>query len=52
MDGIHQGVLGEAYVEEPQRSPLHIKEMDVAAAGTVGGGQWDPIVLAAGLLVH
>ena len=43
MEGVRQGVLGGAYVEEPQRSRLDSEEeMDVGAVGSHGGRRWEP----------
>ena len=42
IEGVRRAFLRGAYLEEPQRSRVHIKEeMDVAAAGTQGGRRWE-----------
>ena len=43
MEGVRREQLGSAYMEEPQRSHADTgEEMEVAAVGVRGGGQWEP----------
>ena len=43
MEGVRQGLLDGAYVEEPQSGQVNVEEeMDVAAVGTHEGRRWEP----------
>ena len=43
MEGVRREHLGSAYMEEPQRGHADTgEEMEVAAVGVRGRGQWDP----------